>query len=109
MKAVFHDILTGQGGQLEQIMNIKGFLDQSPRTRGYSPGTVSSYGGELRKFQLFLRERKLRISQVKPLHLEQYLRWRDPRSERNPSTTRRTLACLSSFFDFAAIMSNGHM
>lgn len=89
-------------------MNITGFLDHL-RTRGYSPGTVSSYGGELRKFQSFLRERKLRINQVKPLHLEQYLRWRDPRSERNPSTTRRTLACLSSFFDFVTVMSNGHI
>jgi site-specific recombinase XerD len=92
----------------EQTMNIKGFLDHL-RTRGYSPGTVSSYGGELRKFQLFIRERKLRINQVKPIHLEHYLRWRDPRNERNPSTTRRTLACLSSFFDFAAVMSNGHI
>jgi integrase/recombinase XerD len=89
-------------------MNIKGFLDHL-QTRGYSPGTVSSYRGELRKFQLFLKERKLRINQVKPLHLEHYLRWRDPRSERNPATTRRTLACLSSFFDFVTVMSNGHI
>jgi integrase/recombinase XerD len=89
-------------------MNIKGFLDHL-RTRGYSGGTISSYGGELRKFQAFLRQRKLRINQVKPLHLAQYLRWRDPNGERNPSTMRRMLATLSSFFDFAAVMSSGHI
>lgn len=89
-------------------MNIKGFLNHL-QTRGYSAGTVSSYGGELRKFRAFVRQRKLRINQVKPIHLEQYLRWRDPGSERNPSTTRRMLACLSSFFDFVTVMSNGHI
>ena len=60
-------------------------------------------------FASFLRERRMQVNQVKPVHVERYLRWRDPNSEAKPASVRRRLACLSSFYDFLAVMANGHI
>ena len=89
-------------------MNIQGFLTHL-RTRGYSPGTNISYRSELQMFETFLRERRLQVNQVKPIHVEKYLRWRDPKFDAKPASTRRRLAALSSFYDFLAVMANGHI
>ena len=89
-------------------MNIHGFLTHL-RTRGYSSGTVTSYQSELQMFESFLRERRMQVNQVKPVHVEKYLRWRDPHFEAKPASTRRRLAALSSFYDFLAVMANGHI
>lgn len=89
-------------------MNLQGFT-QYLKTRGYSSATVRSYDIELQYFQAFLRESKLQVNQIKPIHIERYLRWRDPKSELRPATTRRRLAVLSSFYDFLRVMANGHI
>jgi site-specific recombinase XerD len=89
-------------------MNLKGFL-MHLTSRGYAPGTITSYDCELRKFQRFLTERKLRVNQVKPRSIEQYLRWRDVDLEDKPATTRRRLAVLASFYNFLVVMSDGHL
>jgi site-specific recombinase XerD len=60
-------------------------------------------------FEKFLRERQLQVNQVKPIHVERYLRWRDPHFEAKLASTRRRLAALSSFYDFLAVMANGHI
>jgi site-specific recombinase XerD len=60
-------------------------------------------------FASFLRERRMQVNQVKPIHVERYLRWRDPYFEAKPASARRRLAALSSFYDFLAVMANGHI
>lgn len=89
-------------------MNIQGFVLHL-RTRGFSDGTVRAYSAELLQFQHYLRERKLRVNQVKPIHVEKYLHWRDPKTEHQPATARRRLAALSSFYDFVGVMANGYI
>ena len=89
-------------------MNIEGFLTHL-RTRSYSPGTIISYRSELQMFESYLHELDLQVNQVKPNHIERYLRWRDPNFEAKPASTRRRLAALSSFYDFLAIMANNHI
>jgi site-specific recombinase XerD len=89
-------------------MNITGFLTHL-QTRGYSSGSIVSYRSELQMFQAFLREQQLQVNQVKPIHMEKYLRWRDKNLEGKPSSVRRRLATISSFYDFLAVMANGHI
>ncbi|MDR5725962.1 MAG: site-specific integrase [Terriglobia bacterium] len=54
-------------------MNIDGFISHL-RTRSYSGGTIGAYRSELLQFEKYLREAKLRVNQVKPIHIEKYLR-----------------------------------
>jgi len=89
-------------------MNIEGFLTHL-RIRKYSNGTMVSYRSELQKFEAFLREKKLQVNQVKPRHVEMYLRTRDPAFEHKPASTRRRFAVLSSFYDFLGVMADGHI
>jgi site-specific recombinase XerD len=89
-------------------MNIQGFLTHL-QTRGYSTGSIVSYRSELQMFQAFLREQHLQVNQVKPLHMEKYIRWRDRNLQGKPSSVRRRLAAISSFYDFLAVMANGHI
>jgi integrase/recombinase XerC/integrase/recombinase XerD len=89
-------------------MNIQGFLERL-RARKYSGATTSSYALELRKFEHYLREQKLRVNQVRPRHIEAYLRYRDPEFQNRPASTRRRLAVLSSFYDFVVVMANGRI
>lgn len=89
-------------------MNIKGFLTHL-QTRGYSTGTLASYRSELQIFQTFLRDKQLQVNQVKPSHIEKYIRWRDKKLPGKPSSVRRRLAAISSFYDFLAVMANGHI
>lgn len=89
-------------------MNLNGFL-RYLRTRAYSDNTVLSYRSELQMFERFLREMQLHVNQVKPLHVEKYLRWRDPTGESRPSSTRRRLTAISSFYNFLTVMANGYI
>jgi len=89
-------------------MNIHGFLLHLGN-RGYSLGTITSYRCELQMFESFLQEQQLQVNQIKPLHIEKYLRWRDPKIKAKPASTRRRLAALSSFYDFLAVMANGYI
>ena len=41
--------------------------------------------------------------------MEQYLRWRDPQAHQQPASVRRRLAALSAFYQFLAVMANGHI
>src|ERR1700733_10299226 len=89
-------------------MNIKGFLDHL-RVRSYSSRTIDSYGLELGKFEQYIRGRKLRVNMIKPRDIEAYLRHRDPEFLSHPGSTRHRLAVLASFYDYVAVMSNGHV
>jgi site-specific recombinase XerD len=89
-------------------MNIQGFLNQL-RARDYSDATIKSYELELRKFEQYLREQKLRVNQVRPRHIEAYLRYRDPEFHNRPASTRRRLAVLGSFYDFVVVMADGRI
>ena len=89
-------------------MKLEPFISYM-HSRGYAAGTITSYTCELQQFRQFLRDQRLRLNQVQPLAIERYLRWRDPGATSAPSSTRRRLAVLSSFFDFVAVMSNGRI
>jgi integrase/recombinase XerD len=89
-------------------VNIKSFLEYM-RGRGKSPATIHSYRIELIKFQSYLREKKLRVNQVKPRDIEAYLHWRDPEGLSRPATTTRRIAVLHSFYSYVSAMANGHV
>jgi site-specific recombinase XerD len=89
-------------------VNIQSFLDRL-RARNYTDATISSYALELRKFEHYLRENKLQVNQVRPRHIEAYLRYRDPEFQNRPASTRRRLAVLGSFYDFVVVMANGRI
>jgi site-specific recombinase XerD len=89
-------------------MNIQGFLDHL-RAHKYSGATISSYALELKKFEHYLHEQKLRVNQVRRRHIEAYLRSRDPEFQNRPASTRRRLAVLGSFYDFVVVMANGRI
>jgi site-specific recombinase XerD len=63
----------------------------------------------LQQFQQFLHESNLQANQVKPVHVEKYVRRRDPELQAKPSSTRRRLAAISSFYDFLVVMANGYI
>ena len=89
-------------------MNVQGFLDHL-RARNYAAASIYSYDLELRKFEHYLRQHKLRVNQVRSRHIEAYLRHRDPDFQNRPASTRRRLAVLGSFFDFVVVMANGRI
>jgi len=82
---------------------------QHLQTRGYARGTIKAYQLELEAFRQFLRKRKLRVNQVKPRDIEQFLRERDSEGLHQPTTVRRRLAALSAFYSFLAVMANGQI
>lgn len=89
-------------------MNLKGFLDYL-RARNYSTGTINSYRIELEKFQLYLREHRLHVNQVRPRHIQGYLLSRDPHFEIRAASTRRRIAVLKTFYSFIVVMANGRV
>jgi integrase/recombinase XerC len=86
-------------------MNLSNFL-RDLEVRAYSPRTINNYRLELERFQRFLKQHKLRLSQVKARHIQQYVAERA--SSRAPSQ-RRALAALTTFFRTVEITSNGRI
>lgn len=87
-------------------MNTERFLTHL-QTAKYSDCTIRAYSRELGKFETFLKELKLRVNQVKGIHIERYLRWRDPNGVHKAASTRVRLAVIGSFYDYTCAMANG--
>jgi integrase/recombinase XerC len=94
-------------------MNTKDFLS-SLKARSFSPRTVETYAADLELFAGFLRSRRLRLTQVTPKVVEQFIEYANQESARrgrkemlSPASVRRTMAALSSFFKWRSFQSNG--
>jgi site-specific recombinase XerD len=90
-------------------MDIDGFLSALGVVNKHTRTTLAAYRRELKHFDQFLRTRRLRVSQVKPKTILDYLQIRDPKNARRPATTGRRLAVLSRFFGYIELTSNGRI
>lgn len=80
---------------------IEAYLAHLKLERGLSPATVSSYAQDLRLFERFCKTRRIGSpARVRPLMIREFLQWL--RTDRNPSTVARKLACVKGFFRFLA-------
>jgi site-specific recombinase XerD len=89
-------------------MDIKGF-EQNLKTRSYSPRTIRAYVREVGHFQRYVKSSKLRITSVTAKVILEYLGGNEKVAELGRSSVRRKLAALSSYFDYAALLSNGRI
>ena len=94
-------------------MKINLFL-ANLRARNCSPKTLKDYESDLRMFEAFLKERHLRITQVKSQHISEYVESLGRRHNYKTGTPglaeasiRRRLASVSSYYDFLRRTSNG--
>jgi len=89
-------------------MNIDGFLT-SLKTQTSSVETQRAYSQDLKKFEDFLRMKGLRVTQVKPSTINEYIGHLAGQRGRvlAPATVARRLAVLSSFFDFLSTNTDG--
>ena len=75
----------------------------SLKTQNYAARTIVAYGREVESFRTYLRQRKLRVTQVSPRIVLEYLNAHvDPR-QLCRSSIRRRLAALTIYFDFLAL------
>lgn len=89
-------------------MEILGFLT-SLENRGCSPETIRAYRTDLKLFEIFLRAKKLRTTQVKPKLIEEFCRTAAGGSNASPGTRARRLATLSSYYQYLRANSNDHI
>jgi site-specific recombinase XerD len=89
-------------------MNIDGFLT-SLKTQTSSVETLRAYSQDLEKFEDFLHLKSLRVTQVKPSTITEYIEHLAGQRGRAlaPATVARRLAVLSSFFDFLSSNTDG--
>ncbi len=89
-------------------MNIDGFLT-SLKTQTGSVETLRAYRQDLEKFEAFLRTKGMRVTQVKPSTVNEYIQHlADQRGQAlAPATVARRLAVLSSFYDFLGANTDG--
>ncbi len=90
-------------------IDIDGFTTALGVVNKHTQATLAAYRRELTHFDQFLRTRKLRVSQVKPKTILDYLQTRDPKNALRPGTTGRRLAVLSRFFAYIELTSNGRI
>lgn len=104
--------LTGEGPITEVANGFLGHLE----TRGFSPGTVRGYAYDLLNLSRFLVERDLRLSDVAPSDLFDWLEWqsRPQRSSATvvrlagargaaPATVNRRVAAVRGMFEYAVM------
>ena len=89
-------------------MNIDGFLT-SLKTQTTSAETLRAYRQDLEKFEAFLRTKGLRVTQVRPGTITEYIQHlADQRGQAlAPATVARRLAVLSSFYDHLSADTDG--
>ena len=94
-------------------MNIEPFLSYL-RARQCSPETIKAYRTDLRLFEEFLKERKLRVIQVESQTIDQFAEYLARRYNYKTrkdgladGSIRRRLAAVSSLYEFLRGSSNG--
>jgi site-specific recombinase XerD len=93
-------------------MNTEGFLT-ALAVQTKSKETMRAYGQTLERFEAFLRERNLRVTQVKRSTIGDFIDYLSEHKGRTqgeslaPATIARHLAVLSSFYDYLADNSDG--
>lgn len=93
-------------------MNIDGFL-ASLALQTKSSETMRAYRQTLNRFEAFLRDRKLRVTQVKRSTITEFVNHLAKNKGRTqgeglaPATVARQLAILSSYFDYLGDNSDG--
>jgi site-specific recombinase XerD len=93
-------------------MDIEGFLT-AMAVQTKSKETMRAYSQTLTRFEAFLRERKLRVTQVKRSTIGDFVNYLSEHKGRTqdgslaPATIARHLAILSSFYDYLADNSDG--
>jgi site-specific recombinase XerD len=94
-------------------MDIEAFLSNL-NTRQCSPGTIAQYESDLRVFEAFLKEKKLRVTQVRPRTIGAYVKFLAGRHNCKTgvkglaiATVRRRLASVSSFYEYLRGASDG--
>jgi site-specific recombinase XerD len=90
-------------------MDIDGFIAALGVVNKHTRATCDAYKRELRHFDEFLRRRKLRVSQVRPKTILDYIKTRDSKNVIRPGTVGRRLAVLSCFFAYVELTSNGRI
>jgi len=89
-------------------MQIEDFISYL-KLRSYSPATTAAYRRELEHFATYLKSSHLRITQVRPKHIVQYIGASTGGSEPRWNTTRRKLAVLASYFNYVRMTSDGRV
>lgn len=85
-------------------MNIKPFIDSL--AINCTTETLRAYRQDLERFQAFLQERGLRVNQVKPITITEFINYLSEHKGRTvggqlqPATVARHLAVLSSYYQF---------
>jgi site-specific recombinase XerC len=89
-------------------MKKEDFLDYL-KTCDSSPETVRAYKRDLVVFERFLAERRLRLSQVTPKVMLDFVRVLSAGGKLAPATIGRRLAAVSSYFDYGAAETDGRL
>jgi site-specific recombinase XerD len=91
-------------------MNIEGFLDNLA-SQTSSAETLRAYRQDLEKFESFLRTKKLRVTQVKPKTITEFINALAEKhgSPLAPATVSRRLAVLSAYYAFLSDNSGGNI
>ena|SRR5581483_7705330 len=93
-------------------MKIEEFL-KTLGVRSQSADTLRAYREDLKRFEAFLHERSLRVTQVKTSTIGEYVAYLNEHAGRTisgqlaPATIRRRLSVLSSYYEFLRAESNG--
>src|SRR2546426_8658723 len=84
--------------------------------RNLSPHTLKAYRSDLIAFREFLRARKLRVSQVSPKTIDEFIQHlktlanrRTKEAGRQASSIARCLAVLSAYFDYRRLRCHGKL
>lgn len=98
--------------EMEELMNIDGFLASLQTS---SAETLRAYRQDLERFEDFLKQKGLRVTQVKPstvADFTQYLsehKGRTPGDALAPATIARRLAVISSYYEYLRSNSEGRI
>lgn len=93
-------------------MKIEEYM-QSLHAYSDSENTFRAYREELTRFEAYLKNRGLRITQVTSTTILEYLAYREEHKGRTkagqlkPATNSRTLSALSGYFDWDNVQNNG--
>ncbi|HYD16537.1 MAG TPA: tyrosine-type recombinase/integrase [Candidatus Nanoarchaeia archaeon] len=96
-------------------MNIQAFIDDLNRRKPRTPEMLRTYCSTLRRFEAFLRERGLKVTQVRKPTVDAFIDHLSAQPTRKkgpklaPASVARNLAILSSFYDHLRAKTDGRI